>query len=104
MLKISRFGDIPDKSLSPTIEGEEDLRALPGLGVLIPSSCPTDVAAVDLLDTENREVSIVDDRLTTDRDFLLPIVDSWREETVLLPNRFLEILSRFMAEGRNRYA
>lgn len=76
MLKISRLGDMPDKSLSPTIWGEDDFRALPGLGVLMPSSCPTDVAAVDLLDIENRAVSIVDDRLTTDRDFLLPMVDS----------------------------
>lgn len=100
--KLPRLGDIPDKSFSPIICGDEDLRALPGLGVLMRISCPKDVAAVDLLDMEKRAVSIVDDRLTTERDFLLPMLDSWQEETV--PNKFLEMLSRFTAEGRNRYA
>lgn len=102
VLTLPRPGDIPDRSLNPMICGDEDFRTLPGLGVLMPISCSTDVAAVDLLDMEKRAVSIVDERLTTERDFLLPMVDSWREE--LVPNKFLEMLSRFMAEGRNRYA
>lgn len=59
---------------------------------------------MDLLSRENRAVSIVEDRLTIDRDFLLPHAESWREETVLLPNKFLEMLSRLMTEGRSRYA
>lgn len=79
------------------------MRALPGLGVLSLMSWLTDVAIVDLLSRENRPVSIVDDRLTTDRDFLLPTVDSRREDIVLDPNKFLEMLSRFATEGRRRY-
>lgn len=63
----------------------------------------TDVAIVDLLSRENRPVSIVDDRLTTERDFLLPTVESRREDIVLDPNKFLEMLSRLMADGRRRY-
>lgn len=47
-----------------------------GLGVFFMRSQSTDVATVDLLSKEKRDVSSVDDLLTRERVFLLLTLDS----------------------------